>query len=148
MDDKIKELIEDGKWINAEIIIEVQGNDKTHMKDALDKLVERLKKEEKIKVYETTFSDPETLESGLFSQHIDVKLVARDFGKMVYIALMYSPSNFEILSPKNITLPSGEAENILADVSSIVVSLAHSVFAKQGEINRLQGTAPSQKKTE
>ncbi|MDP6585626.1 MAG: hypothetical protein QF535_13300, partial [Anaerolineales bacterium] len=143
-----KELIEDGKWINAEIIIEVQGNDKTHMKDALDKLVERLKKEEKIKVYETTFSDPETLESGLFSQHIDVKLVARDFGKMVYIALMYSPSNFEILSPKNITLPSGEAENILADVSSIVVSLAHSVFAKQGEINRLQGTAPSQKKTE
>ena len=147
MDDKIQELIEEGKWVNAAIIIEVQGNDEAHMKEALDKMIERLEKEEKVNVYEKTYSKNEKLESGLLTQHVDVKLIAIDFGKMTYLALMYSPSSIEILSPKNITIPSGEAGNILADVSSVVVSLAHSVFAKQGEINRLQGNAPSQKKS-
>ena len=146
MDDKIRSLIDERKWINAEIIIEVQGNDEKHMKEALDALMERLEKEEKIKVYDKEYSKTDKLDTGLLSQHVEVKLVARDFGKMVYIALMYSPSNVEVLSPKNITVDSGEAQNILADISSVVVSLAHSVFAKQGEINRMQGTAPSQQK--
>lgn len=147
MDDKIVNLIEEGGWINASMIIEVQGNDKKHIKTALDNLMERLEKEDKIKVYEKNFSKPEVLEGEMFSNHVEVKFVARDYGKMVYTALMYSPSSVEVLSPKNITIPSGEAGNILADVSSVVVSLAHSVFAKQGEINRLKGTAPSQKKS-
>jgi hypothetical protein len=146
MDDKIRTLIDEGKWINAEIIIEVQGNDEKHMKEALDALLERLEKEEKVKVYGKEYSKTDKLDTGLLSQHVDIKLVARDFGKMVYVALMYSPSNVEVFSPKNITVDSGEAQNILADISSVVVSLAHSVFAKQGEINRMQGTAPSQKK--
>jgi len=146
MDDKLKELVEDSGWVNASLIIEVQGNDKDHIKMALTTMVERLEKEKQVKVYDKKLSKIETLDSGLFSHHIEVKLVARDFGKMVYLALMYSPSSVEIISPKNITIPAGEAQNILADVSSIVVSLAHSVFAKQGEINRLKGEAPSQKK--
>jgi len=147
MNDKITKLIEEGGWINASMIIEVQGNDKGHIKTALDTLVERLEKEDQIKVYEKNFSKPEPLEGAMFSNHVEVKFVARDYGKMVFVALMYSPSSVEVLSPKNITIPSGEAGNILADVSSVVVSLAHSVFAKQGEINRLKGTAPSQKKS-
>jgi len=146
MDDKIQELIDDG-WINAEVIIEVQGNDTPHMKDALEKLMERLEKEEKIELYEKNYSEPEKLDSGLFASHVEAKIVARDFGRMVYVALMYSPSSVEVLSSKNISFSSGEAQNILADVSSVVVSLAHSVFAKQGEVNRLKGTAPSQKKS-
>jgi len=147
MDDKFRELVEDGGWINATIIIEAQGNDKEHIKTALNTMIERLEDEKQIKVYKKTFSKPEDMEKGMFSSHVEVGIIARDFGKMVYMALMYSPSNVEILSPKNITVPAGEAQNILADVSSIVVSLAHSVFAKQGEINRLQGIAPSQKKS-
>ena len=147
MNDKIAKLIEEGGWINASMIIEVQGNDKEYIKNALDNLMERLEKEDQIKVYEKHFSKSETLEGAMFSSHVEVKFVARDYGKMVYVALMYSPSSVEVLSPKNITIPSGEAGNILADVSSVVVSLAHSVFAKQGEINRLKGDAPSQKKS-
>jgi hypothetical protein len=147
MDDKIRELIEDGGWINAAIIIEVQGNDKEHVEDALKNMIERLEKEEKIKVYEKNIHDPESLEGDMLSSHVEVKFVARDFGKLAYVALMYSPSSAQILSPKNLSLNAGEAENILADISSVVVSLAHSVFAAQGEINRLKGTAPSQKKS-
>lgn len=148
MDDKIKELIDERGWLNASVIIEVQGNDTGYIKDALEGMVSKLEKVDHVRVYEKKFSDPVPMEhlKGIFASHVEIKLAARDFGKMVYIALMFSPSSIEFLSSKNITIPTGEAENILADISSIVTSLAHSVFAKQGEVNRLKGIAPSQKK--
>ena len=40
--DKHKDLITDSGWINAAIIIEVQGNDKKYVTDALERMVERL----------------------------------------------------------------------------------------------------------
>jgi len=141
MDDKIRELIEEVGWIDTAIIIEVQGNDEEHVKNAIEKMVERLEKEKNIKVYEKNFDKPESLKEKWYSIHVEIKFIARDFGRLAQIALTYSPSSVEIMHPKKeIVLEVGDAQNMLADIASIVTSMAHALYAQQGKIRNMQKT--------
>jgi len=104
-------------------------------------MVERLSKEQGIKIYEANYADLEKLKENWFSLHVDVKFVAKDFNKLVHVALLYSPSAAEILAPsKEIKLPIGDAQNLMIDIANVVTRLAHTVFAQQGMLQKAQKT--------
>ncbi|HIJ99454.1 TPA: hypothetical protein H1011_01360 [archaeon] len=136
---KHRELIEDAGWFNAGIIIEVQGNNKEHVSSTLEALVERLGKEEDVKIYSTDYDEMQEFKDGFFSLMVDTRFITKDFGRLVHIALLYSPSVFEIYSDKkDVGIAIGDAQNILVDVSNLVNRLAHQVFILKGHINRLE----------
>lgn len=138
---KANELAEEDGWINTGIIIEVQGNDEEHTRKSLEDMVERLSKEKGVKIYEADYSDINPLKEDWFSLHVDLKFVAKDFNRLVHVALLYSPSAAEILEPsKEIKLQVGDAQNLMIDIANVVTRLAHTVFAQQGMINKTQKT--------
>lgn len=139
MDEKIRELIEDSGWINMSMIIEVQGNDPGHVKDALEKMAEKIKNEKNIKVYATDFDETKEVKEKWYSLNLEIKLAARDFSHLTNLALLYSPSVVEILEPKDsIKIPIGEAQNILVDISNVVTALAQAVFIQEGRLKKMQ----------
>jgi hypothetical protein len=139
MDEKIRELIEDAGWINMSMIIEVQGNDQGHVKESLEKMAEKIKNEKNIEVYATDFDETKEIKENWYSLNLEIKLIARDFGRLTNIALLYSPSVVEILEPKdNIKIPIGEAQNILVDISNVVTALAQAVFIQEGRLKKMQ----------
>jgi len=142
-----RELIEDDGWIEASFIIEVQGNDKDYVKTALENLVEKMKKENQVKIIATQFDEAKKMEGedtkqmkgDFFSINGEVKLVARDYGRLAHCATLYSPSFVEILNPKDkITIDIGEAQSSLMDIASIVAQFAQTVFIQRGVIENLQ----------
>ncbi len=140
--DKQREKIEDGGWMHATIAIEVQGNDKDYAKDALEKMIERMEKESGVQIVDKEFSDFEKTEKDLFSYSCEIEFIAHDFGKLTRIALLYSPSYYEIHKPKKVTIEIGEAQNMLADISHIVTSLSHAVFVQRGKLRQLGAEEP------
>ena len=137
LNDKHREKIEDGGWAHATIAIEVQGNDEEYAKEALNKMIERMVQEKGIQIVDKEFSDIEKGENDLFSYSCEIEFIARDFGKLTRVALMYSPSFFEIHTPKKLSIEVGEAQNLLADISHVVTSLSHAVFIQRGKLKQL-----------
>ena len=135
--DKQREKIEAGGWFHASIMIEVQGNDKAHIKDALETMVDRLKKEPGLQVVESNFSDIKEFDKTMFSYSVELSFIAHDYGVMIRVALLYSPSYVEIHEPKEIKIPVGEAQNILVDIANVVTSLSHAVFIQHGQLKQL-----------
>ena len=150
MNDKQREMIDERNWLNSSIIIEVQGNDSDYTKGSLERLIGKLNGENGVEVYETNYDEVRKIKDKWFSCSVEAKLVAKDYGLLSKIALLYSPSVFEILEPKKeLKVPIGEAQNILADISHTVTKLAHTVFAQQSELNRLaKAEKPSKNNTE
>ncbi len=134
-----REKLDEANWIHASTIVEVQGNDKDYIKKALDAHIDKIKKERGIEVYDAILSEPRELHEKLYSTNAELKFIAKDFNVLVRMATMYSPSALEIYSPKKITLPIGDAQNILADISNIVTSLAHTIFIQEGQLRKLRG---------
>ncbi|MFH1424600.1 MAG: hypothetical protein ABIG20_02845 [archaeon] len=135
--EKQRNLIDDAGWINSVIIIEVQGNDKDYVKEALETLVNRMAREKGIEIYETNYDPPQEFKEKWFSINTEVKFLAKDFGLLTRVALLYSPTSFEILDPqKDLKVPIGELQNSLVDISHLVSSLAHAVFVHQSAANR------------
>ncbi len=139
--EKQREKIEKGNWINTSIIVEVQGNDKDYVRESLEGLVSRLKKEKGVEVYETKYDEIREFKEKLFALNVEIKLLAKDFGVLIRISLLYSPSVIEIYAPKEIKIPIGEAQNIMADISNIVTKLAHAIFIQEGKLKKLQGSS-------
>ncbi len=136
--DNQREKLELGKWINAYFLIEVQGNDKEHVKKALEELMNKFKKEAGVDSYEEKYSEIRELKDKHYAYHIETKFLAKDFNVLVHLALLYSPSVVEIYAPEKIILPIGDAQNILIDIANIVTSLAHALFIQTGKLRKYE----------
>lgn len=140
-----REKIEEGGWVHASMVVEVQGNDKDHIKGALERHIEKIKKEAGVDIYGVIFSDPTMFRENLFACNAELKFIAKDYSILAHLALLYSPSSIEIYEPKQINLPLGDAQNILVDISNIVTSLAHTIFIQEGQLRKYKAAEEVQK---
>ena len=136
--DKQIEKIRVGNWINASFLIEVQGNDKEYVKKSLEDMIARLKKEKGADVYEEKYDEIHELDKKLYSYNVEVRFLAKHFGILTHLTLLYSPSVVEIYEPKKITVEIGEAQNLLIDIASVVTSLAHALFIQTGKLRKYE----------
>ncbi len=136
--DKHREKLEVGNWINAYFLIEVQGNDKEHVKKSLEDLVGRLKQEKGVDIHEEKYDEMRELDKNLYSYNVELKFLAKDFSVLTHLALLYSPSSVEIYDPSKITIPVGDAQNMLIDISNVVTSLAHAMFIQSGKLRKYE----------
>ena len=134
----IRELIEDDGWINTSFTIQVQGNDSEYVKLALDKMFSNLEQEQGIKVYEKLPEAPVELKEKWYSVYGEIKFVAKDFGRLVHTAALYSPSSVEIHDLKKVEIPLGEAQNTLTDLAALVTQMAHTIYYQRGISEKLQ----------
>ncbi|MBS3152315.1 hypothetical protein J4230_02795 [Candidatus Woesearchaeota archaeon] len=85
-------------------IIEVLGFPDTHVKEITEKVVEKIKTEDRISVLKEKIHDPEKVKDKFFSSLIELELKIHDFSKLLGFCYDYLPSSLEILDTEKITL--------------------------------------------
>ena len=86
-------------------IIEVMGFPEEHVKLVTEKVIEKLKTEDRISIIKETVHPPEKIKEKFFSCFAEVEMKITDFSKLLGFCYDYLPSSIEILDTEKITLP-------------------------------------------
>lgn len=93
--------------IDALFFIESQGNHKGVVENSLKKLLERLKKEEGVKVKSESIGEI-IEEEGMFSTVLDVDLEFSGFLSFLMTSIFYTPSAVEMMEPPELAISKDE----------------------------------------
>lgn len=93
--------------IEALFFIESQGNHKEVVENSLKKLLERLKKEEGVKVKNESIGEL-IEEEGMFSTVLDVDLEFSGFSSFLMASIFYAPSAVEMMEPPELIISKDE----------------------------------------
>lgn len=99
-------------------------------KKSLESLIERLDKDERVKIYKKDFSNPikvdkplKDIETG-YSLTTEIELISKNFDDLVQIVTEYGPSAIELLEPKQLKMDCGEAQAVLNTISQMMHQFA------------------------
>ena len=129
LEEKAKKKIKEG-WIRCSMFIDALALNETDAKEVLEEHLDKMKKEDKTLIYGARFKPVAKMENPLeglkeaYSCVVQVWLVVKDLDKLVTLAMNYGPTNIEIYEPKDLAVPSGEAQIIVNSVADIVHSFA------------------------
>ncbi len=85
--------------------IEVLGYPEDHVKKTIEKVVEKLKNEEGIKVIKSEIQKTEKIKESFFASFAETEMKINDFSKLLHFCYDYLPSSLEILDAEKITMP-------------------------------------------
>ncbi len=124
-----KELADEkvsGGWLRAWLAFEALAVKADVTRSALDELVGRLDKDQRVKVYKKDFGDMvmrdkplKNIEVG-FSCTVEVELIAKNLEGLFQVVMEYGPSSVELLEPNKISVGAGEAQNIMNTVAAMM----------------------------
>ena len=124
-DEKVRE-----GWLRVWMMFEVLAIDENVTKESLEKLINKLEKDSRAKMYKKEFGEVKEVEKPLpnvemgHSLTCEVEIVSKRFDDIVQIVTEYGPSATEFLEPKKIGIDYGEAQSILNTVSRMMHDFA------------------------
>ncbi len=127
MDIDIEEKVENG-WIHYNMVLEVQGNDKKHIKKALKLLVDKLGKEKGTITLKKKIAKAETLKENWFSVFADLELLSKGYDNLSKVCVQFSPSSLEILAPAEISVKAVELQTAMLDMAGMIATLVHTAY--------------------
>ncbi len=86
-------------------IIEILGFPDTHVKEVAEKVIEKLKTEDRISVLKENIHDPKKVKETFFSCFIEIEMKITDLNKLMGFCFDYLPSSLEILDTEKVTIP-------------------------------------------
>ena len=130
--------------IRSWVVFEALAIKENVAKDALENLIEKLDKDDRVKIYKKNFGEANKVEKPMqgvdfgYSLTCEVNLVSKSFDNLANIAIEYGPSALEILEPEKIILKMGEAQAILNSIANMMHRIAAAgaggiVFMKGGD---------------
>lgn len=112
---EIKEYLEED-YLLVRVIFEIIGNPKEHVETTLNSLLERLEKEEDIKIAEKDIEPAEETENKLFSAYCETELLIKDLYKLTWVIFNYTPASVELLEPGQMTLKDNRFNAFFGDL--------------------------------
>ena len=132
MDIDIEEKVENG-WIHYNMVLEVQGNDKKHIKKALKLLVDKLGKEKGTITLKKKIAKAETLKENWFSVFADLELLSKGYDNLSKVCVQFSPSSLEILAPAEISVKAVELQTAMLDMAGMIATLVHTAYMARNQ---------------
>lgn len=126
---EVDEKVESG-WLKVWLMFEVLGITNEASKKALESLIDKLDKDNRVKLYKKQFGDILRIEKPLegvdeaFSLTCEVELISKKLDSLTQIVIEYGPSAIEIMEPSNFKIDSGEAQAILNTISQTIHQFA------------------------
>ena len=102
--------------------IEVLGYPEDHVKEVMDKVIEKLKKEEGFQILKEEINKPEKVKETFFASFAELEIKLNDFSKLIHFCYDYLPSSLEILDAEKITMPIRE---FALGINELVAKLHH-----------------------
>ncbi len=124
-----EKLIRDG-WIKTWLVFDTQAVDKKMLKGLLSGLMDKIKMIKDVRVLTESLTEPESIESSekfkqkgidtVFSQVLEMEIVAKDFETLLYLVVTFGPTTLEVLAPKEIKLDMRQMQNTLILISELM----------------------------
>jgi hypothetical protein len=124
-DEKVRE-----GWLRASMIFEVLAINEKTTKDSLEELINKIEKDNRIKLYKKDFGEIRKVEKPLpniefgYSLTCDIELISKKLDDLAQVVSEYGPSAIELLEPLKLNINAGEAQTILNLISSIMHEFA------------------------
>ncbi len=121
----VKSKLDNG-WLKAWVMIEALAVKEDISKQSLEELAKIIDREQELGIVKKEFKESTKVEKPLpdipeaYSTVLEMEILAKSYGSLVRFVMNYGPSAIEILEPKNIKLEVGEAQNVLAEISSMI----------------------------
>ena len=142
-EEEAKKRVEEG-WIKSWVAFEALAINEEVAKNALETLISKLEKDERVRTYGKKFGDVKKVEKPLegiesgYSVTAELNVISKNFENLSEIAIEYGPSAVEVIEPNKIEMKIGEAQSVLNNISNMMHRLAASgaggiVFMKAEE---------------
>jgi hypothetical protein len=121
----IKEKLDKG-WLQTWMMFEVLAIKEDVTKQSLENLINKLEKDERVKIFKKKFSETEKVEKPMknidtgYSQVCEIELLTKSFDNLVQLVIEYGPSAVEILKPEKFKIELGEAQGILNTIAEMM----------------------------
>ena len=99
----------------VKVILEIVGSPKEHVVDTLNKIIEKLEKEDGVNIVDKHIEGVKPMKE-FFSAFADLELEVRDNTKLLGLCFDYMPSSVEIIEPNKLNLDMSDMTNILNDL--------------------------------
>ncbi|MEM4271298.1 MAG: hypothetical protein QXO70_04365 [Candidatus Pacearchaeota archaeon] len=98
------------KKLQIDIVLEILGRPKDHVKTALEQLVDRLGKEKDVKILNKKIHEVKEIndKKDLFTSFAEVSLELNSLNSFFGILFAYMPANIELISPEKIEITNNE----------------------------------------
>lgn len=107
------------KKINAIFVIEVLGRPPEHLVETLENLTKQIGEEKGVKVVNKTINPPVLMkdQKEFYTSFAEIEVELEEIINLVILMFKYMPSNVEIISPQNISLPNASWNDILNELT-------------------------------
>lgn len=118
------------EWLRSWMMFEVLAVNESTTKKSLEKLMDRLEKDGRSKMYKKEFGELKKVEKPLpdieagYTLTCEVELVSKKFDNLVQIVIEYGPSAIELLEPLKFSMDAGEGQAILNSISQLLHEFA------------------------
>ncbi len=119
-------------------IVEVLGFPQQHVDEVMKKVIEKLRKEEGIKIIKENVAVAEKMKQEMFSSFVELELKIKDLAKLNYFCFHYLPSSVEIFSDENVITSRREFTNYLNDMLATVHEYNLIIANLNAEIKKLK----------
>ena len=123
------EKVEHG-WLRIFMIFEVLAGKEETASSAINKLIDRLDSDKRVKLYKKKMSEIRNVDNPMkdvakgYSIDCEAEMVINNFDNAVQIVMEYGPSVVEVLEPSKIQMKLGEAQGALNSVSQMMHKFA------------------------
>lgn len=127
--EEVKDRVEKG-WLKVWMAFEVLGIKEEVTKKALEELIDKLDKDNRVKLYKKEFSTIQEIKNPIkdiekgYSLMCETEFIAKSLDNLVQIVTEYGPSATELLEPKKFNIESREAQVILNTISGMMHQFA------------------------
>lgn len=104
--------------IEARLTIEMMGQPKKVLMEALENVVKEIK--EKHKVEKTYYSEPKKVGKTLHTAFVEFIVSVKDYSELMELVVDYIPSVVEILGPEEITVKMDSLQDSLNDIVTMI----------------------------
>ncbi len=126
--EKRKEMSENDKnIIRVSIIIESKSDDKTALREAMEKILSSLKKDETYFVYDSSLADI-VVHDNLFSTFISSEVSCPDLFSLIRLIYFYGVTSIDIIKPEKLTIPISDLQNSLQTMVDMVHGYADIIY--------------------
>jgi len=126
--EKRKELSDkDLNPIRVSIIIESKANDKKALREAMEKIMDSLKKDEAYFVYDASLADIMVHED-LFSTFISAEVSCGDLFNLFRLVYYYGVTSIDILRPEKLTIKISDLQNSMQTMVDMIHGYAEMIY--------------------
>ena len=97
-------------------IIEILGFPEEHVKEITQRVLEKIKTEDRISIVKEKIHDPKIVKEKFYSCFIEVDMKIHDLSKLWGFCYDYLPSSIEILDTEKVTIPIREFHFALGEM--------------------------------